>query len=145
MTNNFDNFCESMIKEYTTAKSKRRESRYFNSRAYSDGKIRRMRSLNSRMSDSQKTKVLNQQQYVGDFWEPGGIRSRNSSGKDHTSAGIAKGLDGIIKTNKKPGSVINSKQGEMEVKHGIGNGMSKVGRKILSNYPNMKKVFGKDL
>lgn len=141
MTNSFDNFCESLIREYLDAKAKRKESRYWNNNAYPDMAIRKVRSSNGSVSDSQKTKIMNQQQYIGDYWDPKGIRGKNKSEKDFNTAAIARGLGGRLRINRKPGSAVNSKQRNMEVKYTLPNGISKIGPTGKTNFKPIKKVF----
>jgi hypothetical protein len=143
MTERFDRYCKKIITEYLTASAKRKESRYWNNNAYPDATIRKVRS-NTTMKDSQKTKILNQQQYVGDFWDDAGVRGRNKSEKNPNLAGIARGLGGRLRINRKPGSAVNSKQGNMEVKYTLGNGVSKIGRTNRTDFTNISKPFSKD-
>lgn len=146
MTENFDSFVESFIREFTTAKSKRQESRYWKDNPYPDSTIRKVRSSNSQISASQKTKIMNQQQYVGDFYKDGGVRGRNKSEKLHDEAGIARGLGGRLRVKgvnpKRPGAKVNSKQGRMEVKYTLGNGVSKVGATGKTDYSFIEPEFG---
>jgi hypothetical protein len=144
MTKSFDNFCESIIREYLTAKAKRKESRYWNNNVYPDMTIRKVRTSDGSISDSQKTKILNQQQYVGDYWEPGGVRIKNKSEKDFNNASIARGIGGRLRINRKPGSKVNSKQGNMEVKYTLPNGISKIGPTGKTQYRPVKKIFNKE-
>jgi hypothetical protein len=150
MTREFDKFYNKIVTEYLTAKSKRTDSksRYWNDNLYPKSTNRRVRSKNNSASDSQKTKVYKQQQYVGDFWKKKGVRARNKSEKTADEAGIAKGLGGRIRIKgvnpKKPGAKVNSKQGRMEVKYTLPNGVSKVGSTGKTEYDFTKKVFGKD-
>lgn len=145
MTEEFDKFYESLVREYLTAKSKRAESRYWKDGAYPDSAVRKVRSSNSAVSASQKTKVYNQQQYTGNFWGTDGTRGRNTSEKNHDRAGIAKGLGGRLRISgvnpKKPKSRVNSKQGNMEVKYTLGNGVSKIGSTGLTDYDYTEPVF----
>ena len=143
MTSNFDSFCESLLKEYLTAKSKRRESRYWGGSTYADMSMRKVRS-NRSISDSQKTKVLKQQQYVGDYYNPDGIRGKNKSEKEQNLAAIAQGVGGRLRINRKPGSKVNSKQGNMEVKYTLGNGISKIGPTGKTEYRTTEPIFGDD-
>lgn len=150
MTREFDKFYNKVVTEYLTAKSKRTnsKSRYWNDTLYPKSSNRRVRSKNNSASDSQKTKVYNQQQYVGDFWKKKGVRARNKSEKTADEAGIAKGLGGRIRIKgvnpKNSGSKVNSKQGRMEVKYTLPNGVSKVGSTGKTDYSFTKKVFGED-
>jgi hypothetical protein len=129
MTPEFDQFCEALIREYTTAKSKRRESRYWADTMFPTSGVRQVSYLKNH-SDSQRTKLGNQQ-YIGNYWDGKGVRGQNKSQKDHAQAGIAKGLGGHLRIKgvnpKKPGARVNSKQGNMEVKYTLGNGVSKIG------------------
>lgn len=150
MTKEFDRYFNKIVTEYVTAKSKRTESksRYWNNNLYPVASNRRARSKNNRISDSQKTKILKQQQYVGDFWKSAGVRVRNKSEKPADAAGIAKGLGGRIRIDgvnpKQPGAKVNSKQGKMEVKYTLPNGISKVGSTGKTDYSFTDKVFGDD-
>jgi hypothetical protein len=128
MTDRFNSFYESILREYLTAKSKRSESRYWGADIYPGMAVRKVRSSNSNVSDSQKTKILNQQQYVGDFYSQDGIRGKNKSEKDINSAAIARGIGGSLETNLNPGSQVNSKQDRMVVKYIRPNGIRKIGR-----------------
>lgn len=148
MTHQFDRFYESVVREYLTAKSKRTQARYWKDGAYPDSSIRKVRSSNSAVSSSQKTKVYNQQQYTGNFWAANGSRGRNKSEKSHDRAGIARGIGGRIRIDgvnpKKPGAKINSKQGNMEVKYTLGNGVSKVGSTGFTDYDFTEPVFSSE-
>jgi hypothetical protein len=44
---------------------------------------------------------------------------------------------------KKPGAKVNSKQGDMEVKYSLGNGMYKVGKTGKTQFKNVEKIFSK--
>lgn len=140
MTTKFDLYYEAIIREYTTAKSKRRESRYWKPSMFPGSQVRKVRSIDNR-TDSQKTKLGNQQ-YVGNPYGPNGIRTKNKSEKDYNRAAIAKGLGSHIRSSgvnpKKPGSSVNSKQGNMEVKYTLANGVSKVGSTGKTNYNFIK-------
>lgn len=148
MTTEFDRYFQKIVTEYLTAKSKRTESksRYWNNNLYPVASNRRVRSKNNRISDSQKTKVLKQQQYVGDFWKSKGVRVRNKSEKNADEAGVAKGLGGRIKIDgvnpRRPGAKVNSKQGSMEVKYTLPNGVSKIGSTGKTDYNFIDKTFG---
>ena len=145
MTEGFDKFYNSIINEYLSAKSKRKESRYWSSNLYPDaGTVRKVRTIGSSMSDSQKTKILNQQQYVGNFWGGKGPRGKNKSEKDVNLAAIAKGIGGRLRINRKPGAAVNSKQGNMVVKYTTRNGISKVGPDIKTKFKPINKVFSSD-
>lgn len=129
MTEQFDKFCESLIYELTTTQSKRRESRYWADTMFPKSGIRKISAMKDK-TPSQRSKLGNQQ-YIGNYWSADGVRGKNKSEKDLALAAIAKGLGTHIKikgTNpKKPGARVNSKQGNMEVKYTLGNGLSKVG------------------
>jgi len=144
MTKNFDNFVYSIIGEFTSAKSKRRESRYNNFFSPPSSRMREVRGSSSR-SASQKTKVDKKQQYVGSSLNP---RKKNKSEKSHDEAGIAKGLGGRLRRKgvnpRKPGSAVNSKQGNMEVKFIRDDGTMKVGSTGKTEYKNIKPVFSKE-
>jgi hypothetical protein len=136
MTPKFDQFYESLIREYTTAKSKRRESRYWADSMFPKSGVRQVRSMNNK-SSSQRTKLGNQQ-YIGDYWDSSGIRGQNKSEKEIPNVGIAKGLGGHIRIDgvnaKKRGAKFNSKQGNMEIKYTLNNGLSKVGSTGKTKY-----------
>lgn len=150
MTKDFDEFYNMVITEYLTSKSKRSESksRYWNNNLYPKASNRRVRSSNRNASDSQKTKIYKQQQYIGDFWKSKGVRTRNKSEKTADEAGIAKGLGGRKRIEgvnpKQPGAKVNSKQGRMEVKYTLPNGVSKVGSTGKTEYNYTKKRFGEN-
>lgn len=137
MTPKFDAFCKQIITEYETKKSKRRNSRYWGNSAYPTSDIRKVKAQNGR-SASQQVKVDADQQYVGNIWDIDGIRGQNKSRKDGPRAGIAKGLGNHIKIDgvnpRKPGSKVNSKQGNMEVKRTLANGLSFVGATGKKDY-----------
>lgn len=148
MTEGFDRYVDRLVREITSAKSKRRESRYWNPNGPSSGsKVRGIRPNNSNMTDSQKTKVGGSQQYVGDFWKGKGIRAKNKSQKSAEEASIARGVGGVLKRKgvnpKKVGSRINSKQGDMIIKHNLPDGSSRVGRSIRKKYDPIKMKFRK--
>jgi hypothetical protein len=135
MTKNFDLYCEQIINEYLTSKSKRSESRYWKPTLYPKlTQVRKVASNNA--SGSQATKQGNRQ-YVGNAMGPDGIR-QNKSEKDLQSIGISKGLGGIIRPDgvnpKQVGASINSKQGDMIVKHVLSNGKIRVGSRGKRNY-----------
>ena len=132
MTSEFDLFIEQLINEYISSKSKRSEARY------SGNNLTQVRKAadNRNISASQKTKQGNRQ-YVGNVLGTYGIR-QNSSEKDIQSVGISKGLGGIIRPDgvnpKQVGASINSKQGDMIVKHRLANGKVRVGSSGRVNY-----------
>lgn len=138
MTENFDAFCEAIITELFTSKSKRVEhkSRYWDTNQYSKAQPRQVRTMNTKTA-SQRSKLGNQQ-YIGNIWTQEGPRGQNKSQKTPQEIAIAKGhgahihVDGV--NPKKVGATINSKQGDMEVKYNLSNGASKVGRKVQKNY-----------
>lgn len=136
MTPDFDMFCETILTEYITSKSKRRDSRYWKASLYPSLKNVRKVSNKNNMSDSQATKMGNRQ-YVGNAMGSEGPRT-NSSEKDIPNQGIAKGLGGYIKPEgvnpKQPGASINSKQGDMIVKYTLDNDVAKVGSRGKVNY-----------
>ena len=131
MENQFDLFCERIISEILTAKNKRREhqSRYFGPNQMPSDVPRKAPNISIK-TPSQKSK-LGYQQYVGTPLGSKGIRIRNRSEKHTNEIGIAKGLNNHLRVGgvnpKKPGADINSKQGDMEVKYTLGNGVAKVG------------------
>lgn len=137
MTPKFDEWYRQILTEYTTAKNKRRESRYWSPSSYSSLKNVRRVSNKNNMSDSQASKLGNHQ-YVGNAMGPDGPR-QNTSEKSIDSAGIAKGLGGYVAPTdgnpKKVGASINSKQGDMIVKYRLANGTAKVGSRG-------KKIYG---
>lgn len=145
MTENFDNFVASVIGEYTSAKSKRLDNKQRYNKFFSppSSSIRKVRS-SSRRSASQQSKIDNTQQYVGSHLNP---RGRNRSEKDHDEAGIAKGLGGRLRRKgvnpRKPGSKVNSKQGDMEVKFVRDDGTMKIGSTGKTDYKFTKPVFAK--
>jgi hypothetical protein len=145
MTENFDNFVYSVIGEFTSAKSKRRnhKSRYNKFFSPPSSRMREVRGASGR-SASQKTKVDKKQQYVGSSLTP---RKKNKSEKSHDEAGIAKGLGGRLRRKgvnpRKPGSKVNSKQGRMEVKFVRDDGTMKVGSTGKTDYKTTKPVFAK--
>lgn len=136
MTPKFDKLCRQLLTEYITSKNKRRESRYSNpNKAPSLMNVRRVSNKANR-SDSQASKLGNQQ-YVGNIMSSDGPR-QNRSEKNIQAAGIAKGLGGYIRPEggnpKKRGASVNSKQGDMVVKHVLANGVAKVGSRGKINY-----------
>jgi hypothetical protein len=145
MTKNFDFFYEQLIKEVFTSKNKRRENRYGLNEPNTSSKIRAVR-LFPRKTDSQDTKIGNSQQYVGNYWKKDGIRT-NKSEKTATERAIANGTGGHLRIKgvnpKKPGAKVNSKQGDMEVKYSLGNGMYKVGKTGKTQFKNVEKIFSK--
>lgn len=144
MTEQFDEFVSSIIGEFTSAKSKRHEQRYNRFFSPPSSKIRKVRGGTGR-SSSQKTKIDRTQQYVGSHLSP---RRRNKSEKSHDEAGIAKGLGGRIRAKgvnpRKPGSKVNSKQGNMEIKFTTPNGVMKVGSSGKTDYKFTEPVFVKE-
>jgi len=145
MTTKFDLYYESLIKEYTTAKSKRNESRYWAPHMFPGSEVRKVRTLNNKTA-SQRTKLGNQQ-YVGKIMGPDGIRGRNKSEKDIARIGIGKGLGNHIRMQgvnpRKPGSRVNSKQGNMEIKYTLDNGVSKVGSTNKTEYKFLEPKHSK--
>jgi hypothetical protein len=145
MTSDFDKFFDRVVNEFTTAKSKRRESRYWNDSTGIQGTARKIRPMTSNKTSSQQTKVDNTQQYVGDGMSP---RKRNTSQKNHDAAAIAKGIGGRLRVQginpKTPGAKVNSKQGRMEVKYTLPNGISKIGSVGKTEYKSTEKLFGED-
>lgn len=145
MTKDFDQFYESVINEFTTAKSKRHASRYWTGNPAMSTKVRKVRTMNDK-SASQRTKLGNQQ-YVGSIFDKDGARVRNKSEKNHAEAGIARGLGNHIKIQgvnpKQPGAKVNSKQGDMEVKYTLDNGISKVGSTGKTDYKTLDPRYYK--
>jgi hypothetical protein len=144
MTQEFDNYISSLINELTTAKSKRREQRYNKFFSPPSSAIRSVRG-HSNKSDSQKTKIDRKQQYVGSHSNP---RRKNKSEKNHDEANIAKGLGGRKRAEgvnpRKPGSRVNSKQGDMEVKFVRDDDVMKIGSTGKTDYKFIKPVFSKN-
>lgn len=146
MTKNFDIYYEQLIKEVITSKSKRREQRYGLNNPNVSSAIRKVRLFNNK-TDSQKTKTDSSQQYIGNFWKRDGVRAKNKSQKTTVERGIANGLGGHLRVNgvnpKKPGSKVNSKQGHMEVKYNLPNGVAKVGSTGKTQFKNVDMIFHK--
>jgi hypothetical protein len=144
MTENFDNFVASVIGEFTSAKSKRQEQRYNKFLSPPSSRIRKVRGSSGR-SASQDTKVYKNQPYVGSHLNP---RRRNKSEKGHDEAGISKGLGGRLRRKgvnpRKPGSKVNSKQVDMEVKFVRDDGTMKIGSTGKTDYKLTKPVFAKE-
>jgi len=138
MTENFDLYYESLINELFTAKSKRQnhKSRYWGASQYSLAQPRKVRTMNNK-SASQRSKLGNQQ-YIGNIWDMKGIRNRNKSEKTPGEIAIAKGQGTHIRIKgvnpRKVGARVNSKQGDMEVKYNLDNGVSHVGKRVLRDY-----------
>jgi len=150
MTPDFDTFCESIIRELFTAKSKRREqkSRYWDASMYPKAQPRKVQTMTSK-TPSQRTK-LGQQQYIGNIWDMDGPRGQNKSQKTPHEIAVARGNGGHIRIDgvnpKQPGATVHSKQGDMEVKYNLDNGLSRVGKKVNKNYfkDGTKMRFMKD-
>lgn len=144
MTKKFDNYVLSLIGEITTAKSKRRENRYNRFFSPPSSAIRSVRGYSNK-SASQKSKIDRKQQYIGSYLNP---RRKNKSEKSHDEAGIAKGLGGRKRVEgvnpRSPGSKVNSKQGNMEVKFVRDDGVMKIGSTGKTNYKFLKPVFSKE-
>jgi len=145
MTVNFDKFCNKVINEYTTMKNKRRSSsRYWKPDRMPDLNVRAVQPNNGR-SASQRVKVDKHQQYIGDPYDPKGVRHQNKSEKDNARAGIAKGLGNHVKIGgvnpREAGAKVNSKQGNMEVKYTLPNGLSKVGSTGKTEYKTTELNF----
>jgi hypothetical protein len=138
MTENFDAYCESLINELFTSQNKRKEhkSRYWGPNQYSKAQPRQVRTMNTKTA-SQRTKLGNQQ-YIGNIWKAEGPRGQNKSQKTPQEIAIAKGhgshirIDGV--NPKQVGSSVNSKQGDMEVKYHLDNGVTKVGKSNKKDY-----------
>lgn len=147
MTPNFDKFFKRVINEFLTAKSRRKESRYWKPNLYPKSSVRKVRNLNNK-SASQRTKLGNQQ-YIGNYWGDKGIRNKNTSEKGSAEAGIAKGLGNhlrVVGTNpKKLGAKINSKQGNMVIKNTMPNGMVTVGSAMKKGYVRTQRNFAKNI
>lgn len=157
MTKNFNKFCDSIVKELFTAKSKRRISAIRHVRPIRQKKrryvnpttdVRAVRPRFTAEPPSQETKIGGKQQYTGNYWKVDGVRGRNKSAKGHDAVGIAKGLGGRLRIKgvnpKKPGSRVNSKQGNMEVKFTLPNGVSKIGSRIKTEFKPIRKIFSKE-
>ncbi len=138
MTQDFDTFCESILKEIFTAPSKRKEhkSRYWDTSMYPKAQPRSVQTMQSK-SPSQRTK-LGQQQYIGNIWDMDGPRGQNKSQKLPQEIALARGNGGYIRRDgvnpKKPGSKIHSKQGNQEIKYNLANGVSRVGKVNKRDY-----------
>lgn len=146
MTKKFDQMYNSLIKEYTSAKSRRQKSRYWSPSSSQSSDVRQVRTMNNKTA-SQRTKLGNQQ-YVGKLFGSKGIRANNKSEKDLAQAGIAKGLGGHVRLKgvnpKSRGSKVNSKQGNMEIKYTLNNGMAKVGSTGKTQYDFSEPKHYKD-
>lgn len=136
MTPKFDLIYEQLINELLTPQAKRREqkSRYWSiGKAGLSGDVRGVQSLKHK--GGQKSKLGNQQ-YVGNGINR--IRRRNISKKSADEIGVANGIGGHLKIDginpKEPGAVVNSKQGDMEIKYHLGNNRYKVGPRIKRDY-----------
>jgi hypothetical protein len=136
MTPKFDLIYEQLINELLTPQAKRREqkSRYWSiGKAGLSGDVRGVQSLKHK--GGQKSKLGNQQ-YVGNGINR--IRRRNISKKSADEIGVANGIGGHLKIDginpKEPGAVVNSKQGDMEIKYHLGNNRYKVGPRIKRYY-----------
>lgn len=147
MTNKFDAFCESLINEFQTAKSKRAESRYWKVTAYPKSMTPRSVQTARNITPSQKTKQ-GYQQYVGNPNTVNGVRGQNKSEKPHAEVGIAKGLGNHLRrvgvNPKKPGSAVHSKQGNMVVKYNLANGVMKVGSSGKTDFQETERNFHDD-
>lgn len=143
MTLKFDRHYNKIVKEYTTAKSKRQESRYWKSQMFPKNDVRQVRMFNDKTA-SQRTKLGNQQ-YVGKFFSEKGPRGKNKSEKGYAEKSIAKGIGGHLKVDgvnpKKPGSKVNSKQGDMEVKYALPNGLMKIGATNKTDFDTIDPLY----
>ena len=133
MTPKFDR----LITELLGVAARKSEGRYWStSKPGLSGAVRAPRNMNT-ASDSQRTKLGNQQ-YVGSTLDP---RKKNRSHKNPDAVSIAKGIGGHIKIDgvnpKEIGAKVNSKQGDMEIKVAHPNGTYKVGP---SHQTQFKKV-----
>jgi hypothetical protein len=153
----FSIYCEELISEILNKKTKREvyghkpKSRYWDIDLYpSASQPRKVQNISIK-TPSQKSK-LGYQQYMGSPLGTKGIRVRNKSEKTPAQIGIAKGHGNHLRINgtnaKTPGSVINSKQDNMEIKYKLGNDMYKIGPKNKTNYtltsrPNAKEHMRK--
>lgn len=135
-----------MITELTTPKSKRREQRYGLNNPNTSSAVRKVRLFNNK-SDSQKTKTDSSQQNVGNYWKKDGVRTKNKSQKTSIERAIANGHGGHLRVRgvnpKKPGSKVNSKQGRMEVKYNLPNGVAKIGSSGKTQFKNVDMIFHK--
>jgi len=119
MTENFDAFCEAIITELFTSKSKRVEhkSRYWDTNQYSKAQPRQVRTMNTKTA-SQRSKLGNQQ-YIGNIWTQEGPRGQNKSQKTPQEIAIAKGhgahihVDGV--NPKKVGATIRATKGTLSI------------------------------
>lgn len=146
MTPKFDDFCRNLINEFTTAKSKRQESRYWNMDLYPKAQPRQVATMRNKTA-SQRTKLGNQQ-YIGNIWSTDGPRGQNKSQKDTANAAIAKGLGAHLRINgtnpKKTGTAVNSKQGTMQIKYNLGNGKYKIGAANKKGFASTERKFLKN-
>lgn len=140
MTENFDLFIERLLTEIVTPKNKRTSRYWGNHKPFSSASAPR-KVKNSAIKTASQSSKLGYQQYIG---TPFASRV-NKSKKTPEQIAIAKGLETHIrpregKVSRKPGSVINSKQGDMEVKYNLANGASKIGHKFQNlERPHMKR------
>lgn len=133
MNNRFQTFVRTVIKEITAAKNKRAQSKdRYDAQLYPKTMSPRKIKNKAIKTASQQSK-LGYQQYTGDPFGKKGIRVRNKSEKTPQEIAIAKGLSNYVEPKgvnpKKPGSSVNSKQGNMEIKYILANGKAKVGQK----------------
>lgn len=144
MTEKFDQFCEALITEFITAKTKRKESRYWKPTLVPKSDKPRAVQTSNNINPSQKTKQ-GYQQYVGNALLNKGIRGQNKSQKTTQEIAISKGLGAHLRRDgvnpRKPGSRINSKQGNMEVKYNLANGVAKIGSSHSTDFEPIEKPF----
>jgi hypothetical protein len=136
MTPKFD----ALITEILTAANKRVKSRYSEpGQGGLSGDVRAHRNLANK-SSSQRSKLGNQQ-YIGSGVAT--VRRRNRSKKSADKVSIAKGLGGHMRIDgvnpKEIGAVVNSKQGNMEIKAAMPNGTYKIGPKHSTDFDYMEK------
>jgi hypothetical protein len=148
MTKRFDQFCEAVITEFITAKSKRKESRYWKPTLVPKSDKPRAVQTSNNITASQKTKQ-GYQQYVGNALLDKGIRGQNKSQKSTAEVAISKGLGAHLRRDgvnpRKPGSRINSKQGNMVVKYNLSNGVAKIGSAHTTDFEPTEKPFTNEM
>lgn len=138
MTPKFDALITELLTPF--AKKQENKSRYWEpGKAGLSGVVRAQRNLNNKTA-SQRSKLGNQQ-YVGNGVST--IRHKNRSKKSADEIGVAKGIGGHLRidgTNPKEiGASVNSKQGNMEIKVAHPNGLYKIGPRIKTEFPEVKR------
>lgn len=140
MTQDFDTFCESILKEIFTAPSKRKEhkSRYWDTSMYPKAQPRGVRRTQSGDESASYDSKNGPIQYIGSMWDMDGPRGQNKSKKLPQEIALARGNGGYVRRDgvnpKKPGSKIHSKQGNQEIKYNLANGVSRVGKVNKRDY-----------